>query len=133
MTSFLYMHKIRIFDYTRFAEPLRERIRTKAHSLASQAGITIEHVAKAHIRKEDLVAAVLKKRGYHPGLVHIISAMEACESYEPWHNKLNHKLRKLGIIKKISGTYRYYLTKIGRSVIAACCRLTEQTIVPALA
>ncbi len=43
------------------------------------------------------------------------------------------RLRKLGIIKKIAGTYRYYLTKIGRSFIAACCRLTEQTIVPALA
>lgn len=42
------------------------------------------------------------------------------------------RLRKLGIIKKIAGTYRYYLTRLGRSVIAACCRLTEQTIVPAL-
>jgi hypothetical protein len=43
------------------------------------------------------------------------------------------RLRKLGILKKIAGTYRYYLTRLGRSAIAACCRLTEQTIVPALA
>jgi len=43
------------------------------------------------------------------------------------------RLRKLGLLKKIVGTYRYYLTRLGRSVIAACCRLTEQTIVPALA
>lgn len=43
------------------------------------------------------------------------------------------RFRKLGIIKKITGTYRYYLTRLGRSVIAACCRLTELTIVPALA
>jgi DNA-binding HxlR family transcriptional regulator len=43
------------------------------------------------------------------------------------------RMRKLGVIKKIAGTYRYYLTKIGRSVIAACCRLTEQTIVQTLA
>jgi len=42
------------------------------------------------------------------------------------------RLRKLGILKKIAGTYRYYLTRLGRSVVAACCRLTEQTIVPAL-
>ncbi len=27
MTSFLYAHDIRIFDYPRFAEPLRDRIR----------------------------------------------------------------------------------------------------------
>ncbi len=31
------------------------------------------------------------------------------------------------------GTYRYYLTRLGRAAIAACCRLTEQTIIPALA
>ncbi len=30
MTSFLYAHDIRIFDYPRFAEPLRERIRERA-------------------------------------------------------------------------------------------------------
>jgi hypothetical protein len=65
MTSFLYMHQIRIFDYTRFAEPLRERIREGAQALAREAGLEIQHVAKSHIRKEDLVAAVLKKRGEH--------------------------------------------------------------------
>ena len=43
------------------------------------------------------------------------------------------RLRKLHIIKKVAGTYRYYLTRLGRSVIAACCILTEMTIVPALA
>lgn len=30
MTSFLYARKIRIFDYTRFAGPLRERTRARA-------------------------------------------------------------------------------------------------------
>ena len=43
------------------------------------------------------------------------------------------RLRNLGLIKRIAGTYRYYLTRIGRSAVAACCRLTEQTIIPALA
>ena len=109
MTSFLYMHQIRIFDYTRFAEPLRERIRTSAHALASAAGIEIEHVAKAHIRKEDLVAAVLRNRGDHPGLVHIISAMEACESYEPWHNKINHKTYLRSTPGKCLHYYFYFM------------------------
>lgn len=31
MTSFLRQRKIRIFDYPRFAEPLRDRIRERAH------------------------------------------------------------------------------------------------------
>ena len=49
--------------------------------------MTIEHIAKSHIRKEDIVAKVLARRGDHPGLVHIISAMEACDSSKPWHDK----------------------------------------------
>jgi hypothetical protein len=42
---------------------------------------------KAHIRKEEVVAAVIKTRGDHPGLVHVISVMEPCTSYKPWHDK----------------------------------------------
>jgi hypothetical protein len=85
MTAFLSARSIRIFDYPRFAEPLRDAIRTRAAELAASAGIEIEHIRKDHIRKEDVVAKVLEKRGDHPGLVHVISAMEACQSYKPWH------------------------------------------------
>jgi hypothetical protein len=45
MTGFLYARQIRIFDYPRFAEPLRDRVRKRAAELASAAGITIEHIA----------------------------------------------------------------------------------------
>ena len=91
MTSYLNAHHIRIFDYPRFAEPLRDRIREAALALAAEHGVKIEHIAKAHIRKEEVVAAVIKQRGDHPGLVHIISAMEACDAYEPWHDKQTHR------------------------------------------
>jgi hypothetical protein len=91
MTSFLYAKGIRIFDYARFAEPLRERIRERAEQLAAEQGARIEYIAKAHIRKEEVVAKVLAARGEHPGLVHVISAMEACESYQPWHDKASGK------------------------------------------
>jgi hypothetical protein len=87
MTSFLYSRGIRIFDYPQFALPLRERIRDNAQALAAAHGATIEHIAKAHIRKEDVVAKVLDVRGDAPGLVHVISAMEACATYQPWHDK----------------------------------------------
>jgi hypothetical protein len=91
MTSFLYAHGIRIFDYPRFAEPLRDRIRARAQELAAQHGVVIEHINKSHIRKEAVVAKVLEGRGDHPGLVHVISAMEACGSYKPWHDKATGK------------------------------------------
>ena len=53
MMGFLSARQIRVFDYPRFAEPLRDRVRDRAAELASAAGITIEHIAKKHIRKED--------------------------------------------------------------------------------
>ena len=91
MTSFLKARGIRIFDYTCFAEPLRERVRTRAQELAGSAGIEVEFIAKAHIRKEEVVARVLEARGDRPGLVHVLSAMEACTSYRPWHDKSSGK------------------------------------------
>jgi hypothetical protein len=67
----------------KFAQTLRDRVRDCAAALASEAGLTIEHIAKSHIRKEEVVARVLEQRGDRPGLVHIIWAMEVCDSYRP--------------------------------------------------
>ncbi len=91
MTRFLHANGVRIFDYPQFAMTLRDRVRDRAASLAAEAGVTIEHIGKAHIRKEDVVARVLEQRGDRPGLVHILSAMEACDAYKPWHDKQTHK------------------------------------------
>ncbi len=91
MTRFLYANGIRIFDYPQFAQTLRDRVRGCAASLATTAGVTIEHISKSYIRKEEVVGRVLERRGDHPGLVHIISAMEACDSYRPWHDKASGK------------------------------------------
>jgi hypothetical protein len=91
MTRFLYANTIRIFDYPQFAATLRDRVRERAAALAADAGITIEHIAKSHIRKEAVVAKVIQHRGDHAGLVHVISAMEACDAYQPWHDKTTHR------------------------------------------
>jgi hypothetical protein len=91
MTRFLFAKGIRIFDYPQFAQTLRDRVRDRAAALASEAGLTSEYISKSHIRKEEVVARVLAQRGDHPGLVHVISAMEACDSYRPWHDKASGK------------------------------------------
>jgi len=83
MTHLLYSKKVPIFDYTKFAMALRERVREQAQAIATKAGIAIEHIAKRHIRKEEVVAKILAERGDHPGLVHVISAMESCNTYKP--------------------------------------------------
>ena len=89
MTKYLYMHGIRIFDYGKqFAEPLKERIRSNAETIAQENGLEIEFIRKRKaFRKEDRIQEILNERGTHPGLVHIFSAMEGCQAYDPWHNK----------------------------------------------
>lgn len=88
MTALLNSRDIRIFDYTKWAEPPREAIRNNAEAIATKEGLKIEFVRKLRgFRKEERVRKVLDQRGKHPGLVHIFSAMEACASYRPWHDK----------------------------------------------
>jgi hypothetical protein len=116
MTAFLNARGIRIFDYARFAEPLRDAIRTRAQELAESAGIQIEHISKAHIRKEDVVAKVLERRGDEPGLVHVISAMEACQSYKPWHDKATGKT----FLKPDTGKCLHYYFYFMDPVVGLC-------------
>ena len=91
MTSYLYERQVRIFDYSRFAEPFRDQLRENAERLAAEAGLEIEFVRKRNFRKEDRVKEILARRGEQPGLVAIFSAMEPCSTYKPWHDKQTGK------------------------------------------
>ena len=44
-----------------------------------------------------------------------------------------HRLRILGLIKRVACSYRHYLARLGLSDIAAACSLTQFQIIPALA
>ena len=111
MTHYLYQQGIRIFDYAKFAEPLRERIRENAEALAQANGIQIEFIRKKDFRKENRVQQVLKKRGDQPGLVHIFGAMEACSSYLPWHDKATGKTYLKSSSSKCMTYYFYFMDK----------------------
>jgi hypothetical protein len=91
MTGYLYDNKIKIFDYPRFAEPLRDELKKNAEAIAKDNGLEIEFIRKKNIRKESRIKKIIESRGDHPGLVHIFSAMESCQTYKPWHNKKTHK------------------------------------------
>lgn len=43
------------------------------------------------------------------------------------------RLRDLGVFKRVTGRYRYYLTKAGRAATAAACRMPESIVIPATA
>ena len=109
MTSYLYSQNIKIFDYAKFAGPFKEELRTNAEQIAKDNNLEIEFVRKSHIRKEDLIKKVLDKRGYHTGLVHILSAMESCNSYKPWHDKKTGKTFLKGTQGKCLHYYFYFI------------------------
>jgi len=58
---------------------------------AHQGSDLVEFIRTRGIRKEDRAQELLAKRGDHPGLVCILSAMEPCSTYKPWHNKQSGK------------------------------------------
>jgi hypothetical protein len=92
MTGYLYAQQVRIFDYPRWAQPLRDALRENAERLAAENGLEIEFIRRPKsFRKEDKIQQVLEKRGRQPGLVWIFSVMEPCSTYQPWHNKATGK------------------------------------------
>jgi hypothetical protein len=51
-------------------------------------------------------------------------------SLKPGFHGSLRRLCDIGVIKRVKGTYRYYLTRIGRAATAALCRVTHAIIVP---
>jgi hypothetical protein len=111
MTGYLGWRGIRIFDYARWAEPLREQVRANAQRLAEQSGFAIEHLRNSTERKEDLVRQILRRRGEQEGLVCIFSAMEACSSYKPWHDKQSGRNFLRGDTGKCLHYYFYFIDR----------------------
>ena len=104
MGSFLYHRGVRLFDYARFVQPLTETVRANAERIARENEVAIQFVARSRTRKEDLVQKALETRGDHPGLVLILSAMEGCSSYRPWHDKKTGRTN----LKRTSGKCLHY-------------------------
>ena len=51
---------------------------------------------------------MLAKRGTHPGLVHVLSVMEGCTTFKPWHDKGSGKTG-LKMVPGKCGTYYFHL------------------------
>lgn len=112
MAGYLRARDIRLFDYPRFAEPLRDEVRANAERIAQENGVDIEFIrSSAHFRKEARVQEILTQRGEEPGLVHILSAMEACPSFMPWHEKQTGRTTLKGREAKCLHYYFYFLSE----------------------
>lgn len=105
MAGFLSYRNIRLFDYAKWAEPLRDELRHNAEKVATDAGLKIEFIRKSKgFRKEQRIKEIIAERGEHPGLVHIFSAMESCSSYRPWFDKP----KQSALLKSTSGKCLHY-------------------------
>ena len=112
MTDYFYANQIRIFDYPKWAEPLRDGIRENMERIAAENGMEIEFIrSKKKFRQEKRVKEVLDKRGEEPGLVCILSAMEPCGTYKPWHDKKTHKTYLKPDDAKCLHYYAYFIDK----------------------
>jgi len=109
MTSLLYARNIRIFDYTRWAEPLRDELRENAERLAEENGLVIEFIQRKDFRKEERIRDIVAQRGEHPGLVHVFSAMEPCPSFKPWYDKTSGKTFLRPATAKCLHYYFYFI------------------------
>jgi hypothetical protein len=65
---------------------LRDAIRQNMERIAAENGTEITfNRSKKKFRQEKHVRQVLDQRGEQPGVVCILSAMEPCGTYKPWH------------------------------------------------
>jgi hypothetical protein len=61
--------------------------------------------------------------------------LESVAAFVGIRTRLSRQLRRLldiGVIKRVTGTYRYYLTKAGRAASAAAGHFTEAVIILAM-
>jgi hypothetical protein len=121
----LHFAGIRCFDLGLFAEPLRDAIRDHAVTLARAAGLEVEFIQRKNFRKEDRVAEVLARRGDHPGLVHVFSALEPCPAFRPWHDKSSGRTGVKLTQGKCLHFYFYFVhERLGLCYLRVPCRST---------
>jgi hypothetical protein len=109
MSRHLRVRGIRLFDYPLFAQRFREEIRTRAEQIAQENELVIEFIRRNNFRKEERIKAIVARRGDHPGLVHVFSAMEPCPSFRPWHDKTSGKTCLKSTQAKCLHYYFYFI------------------------
>ena len=112
---------IRLFDYPRYTEPLRVELRRNAENFAQENGLEIEFIrTKGAFRKETRIQDILAKRGEGVGLVHIFSTMEACPSFEPWHDKQtgHNYLTGFSLAEKIASSWSHQKNRTYMQVLS---------------
>lgn len=89
MMHYLITRNIALYDFPKWAETWRDKIRQCAETAAREGGLEIRFIRDRRARKEEIVQRVLAERGTAPGLVAILSAMESCPTYRPQRDRVS--------------------------------------------
>jgi hypothetical protein len=83
----------------------------------------------------DLDLALAIVRGEH--LISGVTARKLRKRLPLWTSsqvsRAIRRLRELGLLRKIGGTFKYYIAKLGQKVITAAMHVRENTIIPSMA
>jgi hypothetical protein len=109
MTRYLTARGIKIFDFVKWAKPFTEGVKEHAEKVAAAAGLKVDFVRKKNFRKEQRIQEVLAKRGTHPGLVWVFSALEPCTTYSPRYNQDRKRPYLSAKDKKCLHYYFYFM------------------------
>ena len=93
-------------DLSRFAQPITAQVRDHIIGLARVHHLQIEMVTRKNFRQEDRVAAILKERGTHPGLVHIFAVKESATVFDTRHPRPDGYAQ---VITRRGACLHYYL------------------------
>lgn len=117
MTCHLNHHGVRIFDYSKFAQPHRDLIRENAENLARVNGIKIQYIANSELKTGERAKAELKrlqKKGQKvEGLFYIISCKEVSSYYRPSYDE---KTGECYLKRKWSPCLHYYFYFIDKQL-----------------
>jgi hypothetical protein len=86
-----------------------------------------------HGEDQDLFEAIVRGeftiRGFQNRLLRLVLVDKSGSQISP----MLKRLRMHGLIKKVHGTYKYYLTRLGRKVVSTALKLKTMFIIPSLA
>jgi hypothetical protein len=87
---FLATAEIPLGDFASCFKKLRDDIAHNANNLAEASGLSVQYVDRKNFRKEERIKEILVERGDAPGLVHVFSAMEPCQTYRVQGSKFTN-------------------------------------------
>jgi len=87
---FLARAEIPLGDFANCFKKLRDDVARNANKLAEDAGLSVQYIDRKNFRKEERIKEILAGRGDAPGLVHVFSAMEPCQTYRVQGSKFTN-------------------------------------------